>query len=245
MKVSFFSWIIISFYSISIEMKTRHKSMPSIKSKPSKSMGKKRTSLNKRKKSKRYKPKVVTYVFTEEDYNNDNGILTSVWGPSLWHALHCISVNYPVNPSTYDKRNYKNFIMSLQYVLPCGKCRENLTDNFKLHPLTATALKNRKNFSKWMYELHEVVNTALKKRSGLTFRDVQDRYEHFRARCGHENPSASTRVQSGGGVAKNLEHGCVRSVYGVKAKCQIHIVPQSTKGCSLMIDKKCIGRNST
>lgn len=219
-------------------MKTKtKKSRTSIKSR-------KRTSRNRKPKS--YKPKVVTYVFTEEDYNNDNGILTSVWGPSLWHTLHCISVNYPVNPSTDDKRNYKNFIMSLRYVLPCGKCRENLTDNFKLHPLTATALKNRRNFSKWMYELHEVVNTALKKRSGLTFRDVQDRYEHFRARCGHKNPSLpASRVQSGGGVAENTEHGCVNSVYGIKSKCQIHIVPQSTKGCSLMIDKKCIGRSST
>jgi hypothetical protein len=215
----------------------------------SRSLGqKKRTSRNRKgnpkSKPKSYKPKVVTYVFTEEDYNNDNGILTSVWGPSLWHTLHCISVNYPLNPSTDDKRHYKNFIMSLRYVLPCGKCRENLTDNLKLHPLTATALKSRENFSKWMYELHEVVNTALKKRSGLTFRDVQDRYEHFRARCGHKNSSVPSRVQSGGGVARNAEYGCVNSVYGIKAKCQIHIVPQSTKGCSLMIDKKCVGHSS-
>ena len=222
--------------------------MKTNKSIKSRSINKKtRTSKNIKSRRNSHKPKVVTYVFTEEEYNNDNGILTSVWGPSLWHALHCISVNYPVNPSTNDKRNYKNFVMSLRYVLPCGKCRENLTDNLKLHPLTATALKNRRNFSKWMYELHEVVNTALKKRSGLTFRDVQDRYEHFRARCGHKNPSppksAPSRVQSGGG-SKHSEGGCVNSVYGVKAKCQIHIVPQSTKGCSIMIDKKCIGRSS-
>ena len=26
-------------------------------------------------------------------------MLTSVWGPSLWHSLHTISFNYPVKPT--------------------------------------------------------------------------------------------------------------------------------------------------
>lgn len=195
--------------------------------------------MSEKKKSHR-NSKAITYIFSKEDYNNNNGILTSVWGPSLWHSLHCISVNYPVNPTTEDKKNYKNFIMSLRYVLPCGKCRENLKENLKKHPLSANDLKNRENFSKWMYKLHEVVNKSLGKRSGLTFRDVQDRYEHFRARCGHKKPSNNVSVQSGGG---KKELGCVNSIYGVKAKCQLHIVPQSNKGCSIMIDKKCIGKS--
>ena len=47
------------------------------------------------------------YVFTKKDYNNANGMLTSVWGPSFWHVLHTISVNYPVKPSCDDKQHYK------------------------------------------------------------------------------------------------------------------------------------------
>ena len=206
---------------------------------------KNRTRSSKSNAKSRTKTKAITYIFTDKDYNNDNGILTSVWGPSLWHSLHCISVNYPVNPTKEDKIHYKNFIMSLRYVLPCGKCRENLTTNLGKLPLTATALKNRLNFSKWMFQLHETVNRALGKRSGLNFRDVQDRYEHFRARCGHKQPKQtgnSNAVQAGGSNAK--ESGCVKSVYGVKAKCQLHIVPQSAKGCSLMIDRKCVGKHT-
>lgn len=175
------------------------------------------------------------YVFTEDDYNNDNGMLTSVWGPSFWHVLHTISVNYPVNPTDEDKRHYKDFICSLRYVLPCKWCRINLTNNLKLLPLNATALKNRRNLSKWMYDLHELINKNLKKKSGLKFRDIQDRYEHFRARCYHKQPT-----QSGGG--NTIEKGCIDSVYGIKAKCQLHIVPQSFKGESLLINNKCLGK---
>ena len=45
-------------------------------------------------------------IFSSEDYNSDNGMLTSVWGPPMWHALHTISFNYPVNPSLQQKKNY-------------------------------------------------------------------------------------------------------------------------------------------
>ena len=40
-------------------------------------------------------------------------MLTGVWGCSLWHFLHTISFNYPINPTETDKINYKNFILSL------------------------------------------------------------------------------------------------------------------------------------
>ena len=122
------------------------------------------------------------YVFTKKEYNNPNGMLTSIWGPSLWHVLHTISVNYPVNPTSDDKAHYKNFITSLKYILPCKYCRINFTKNLKIVPLNTKSLKNRENFSKWMYKLHETLNRSLGKKSGMKFRDVQDRYEHFRAR---------------------------------------------------------------
>ena len=43
-------------------------------------------------------------VFNFEDYNSNNGMLTNVWGPSMWHSLHCISFNYPVNPTCEEKK---------------------------------------------------------------------------------------------------------------------------------------------
>ena len=37
-------------------------------------------------------------TFKKEDFNSPDGMLTSVWGPSLWHSLHAISFNYPIKP---------------------------------------------------------------------------------------------------------------------------------------------------
>ena len=48
-------------------------------------------------------------IFNQTDFNSSDGMLTSVWGPSLWHSLHTISFNYPVKPSSQDKKNYYIF----------------------------------------------------------------------------------------------------------------------------------------
>ena len=31
-------------------------------------------------------------------------MLTTVWGPSMWHYLHTMSFNYPVKPTSLDKK---------------------------------------------------------------------------------------------------------------------------------------------
>ena len=34
-------------------------------------------------------------AFTKKQYNSGDGMLTTVWGPGLWHYLHTMSFNYP------------------------------------------------------------------------------------------------------------------------------------------------------
>ena len=34
-------------------------------------------------------------------------MLTTVWGPSMWHYLHTMSFNYPNNPTKRKKNNIK------------------------------------------------------------------------------------------------------------------------------------------
>ena len=128
-------------------------------------------------------PKTKKNVFTEEDYNSNDGFLTSIWGNSAWHLLHTISFNYPVNPRPKDKENYRKFILSLKNVLPCGKCRANLKENFKKLPLRMADMENRETFSKYMFNLHELINTMLNKKSDLTYEEVRNTYETFRSRC--------------------------------------------------------------
>ena len=48
-------------------------------------------------------------VYTKKDYNSGDGMLTSVWGPSLWHYLHTMSFNYPVNPTKKEKNPIYEF----------------------------------------------------------------------------------------------------------------------------------------
>ena len=47
--------------------------------------------------------------YDKEDYSSGDGMLTTIWGPSMWHYLHTMSFNYPVKPTTDDKTNYRNF----------------------------------------------------------------------------------------------------------------------------------------
>jgi len=49
------------------------------------------------------------YIFSDEDYKSGDGMLTSVWGPPLWHTLHTISFNYPINPTSEQKKQYFEF----------------------------------------------------------------------------------------------------------------------------------------
>jgi len=71
------------------------------------------------------------YVFSEEDYLSNDGMLTSVWGPPMWHILHTLSFNYPVNPTKEQKEHYFNFYDNLKNILPCKYCRINLCNNIK------------------------------------------------------------------------------------------------------------------
>ena len=191
----------------------------------SKTRKRKRKNINKTKKN----------TYSEEDYNSNDGMLTTVWGPSLWHTLHTMSFNYPVNPTAKNKREYKQFIYGLRCTLPCGKCRKNLKKNLRDLPLRMKDLKNRDTFSRWMYKLHELVNKMLHKKSNLTYDQVRDRYEHFRSRCTLDGKKKKKRK-----TRKKKEDGCTKPLYGKKSKCLIRIVPSENKSKTLKIDKKCI-----
>lgn len=176
-------------------------------------------------------------TFKKRDFQSGDGMLTSVWGPSLWHYLHTLSFNYPWNPTKEQKQAYKNQILLLVDTLPCKYCRINLKNNFKQLPLKACHLKNRDTFSRYVYELHETVNKMLGKKSNLTYCDVRERYEHFRARCLTEEKMRSEiwDVKKG----KGKEKGCTEPLYGKKAKCVLQIVPQDFKCNSFNVHKKC------
>tara|TARA_B100000809_G_C15036526_1_gene493965 strand:+ start:83 stop:640 length:558 start_codon:yes stop_codon:yes gene_type:complete len=174
-------------------------------------------------------------VFNKADYNSSDGMLTTVWGPSMWHSLHTISFNYPVKPTPEDKQNYYKFFMGLHHVLPCKYCRINLKTNLKSVPLTMKTMKNRHTLSLWLYLLHEKVNKMLGKKSGLKYTDIRNRYEMFRSRCITDKKIVIVKKRR----TKKKEKGCVKPLYGIKSKCVISIVPKNKKCKTFKIDRRC------
>jgi hypothetical protein len=177
-------------------------------------------------------------TFSRKDYMSGDGMLTSVWGPAAWHLIHTISFNYPINPTAENKKEYKEFIENLQNVLPCKYCRINLKNNLKAYPIRPCHMKNRDSFSRYIYKLHEIINKKLGKKSGLTYCDVRERYEHFRARCTQNDAPKLFKFNKT--IKNKKEKGCTEPLYGKKAKCVIQIVPQEQKIPSFSVDNKCI-----
>jgi hypothetical protein len=182
-------------------------------------------------------------AFTKKDFHSGDGMLTTVWGPSMWHFLHTMSFNYPVTPTPDQKRHYMDFILNLRNILPCKYCRMNLTNNLATRPLKMCHMESRDTFSRFIYDLHETVNKLLGKNSGLSYCDVRERYEHFRSRCTQDAPKVfNFREFYRGKMGKKGRHekGCTEPLYGKKAKCVISIVPQEVKVPTFSVDDQCI-----
>jgi hypothetical protein len=166
-------------------------------------------------------------IYSKADYNSDNGMQTSLFGP-IWFTLHLISFNYPVNPTHQDKINYMNFIKSFKYTLPCVYCRNNLDSNLSKINFNMSSMKNRETFSRAIYDLHNCVNKMLGKNIKISYNEVRNRYEAFRSRC-NENIPLSPKPITNDKIKNKKEKKCENSLYGVKGKAVIEIIPKNSK----------------
>jgi len=94
-------------------------------------------------------------------------------------------------------------------------------------------MASRETFSTYIYKLHELINTMLGKKSGLTYEMVRERYEHFRARCIRDLNVIKAKTRLFNKTMKKhykmSEKGCIEPLYGKKTKCILKIVPQDEK----------------
>ena len=154
--------------------------------------------------------------------NLDNGLMTRLWGPSGWLFLHCITFGYPykinpTNPEHLEKQNdYYRFFYYLGKVLPCKYCRESYMEFFtQISPMSR--LGTRKEFTKWLYDIHNLVNDKLgvPKCDVPSFEEVEERYQSFRAAC---KPLTETQKKD------NAAKGCIAPEDGKPKRCVIKVV---------------------
>ena len=156
-------------------------------------------------------------------YESKQGFITSIWGPPLWFSLHTMSFNFPMNPTKEEKIQYYDFFKNLGNILPCGACRNNYKLNLKQLKFSKKHFKNRDMLSRFVYDLHELVNCKLGKNSNLSFNQIRDRYELFRATC------------------SVIDETCINPKNGIiKSKCILNIIPYTSKRETLSINKKCL-----
>ena len=125
------------------------------------------------------------------DFKN-NGLITKIWGGPGWIFNHSVTFGYPLNPTETDKVKYKNYFMSLGDVLPCRYCRESYLKFITTGTtaLTNECLASRESLTKWLYNVHQAVNAKLEMDYGVTYEDIVEKYESFRAKCGKPNRTA-------------------------------------------------------
>lgn len=96
----------------------------------------------------------------------------SIWGPAFWRLIHSAARAYTPERSL----SFRQFIASLPGVLPCGECREHIAVNLRrVLPLRDSNLLNDETLFLWTFNLHDIVNKQLGKRSP-PFADVKKLY---------------------------------------------------------------------
>lgn len=130
----------------------------------------------------------ATYNENQDD-DLDNGLLPPIWGPPAWRTLHCITFGYPIDPTKEDKVHFKMFFKILGYVLPCKSCRLSYINFIKTGDtkMTDDVFKNRKSLTYWLYKVHEAVNKKIGVTYEITYEDLVETYESFRAKCSTNN----------------------------------------------------------
>ena len=173
--------------------------------------------------------------FSKKDYNSSNGMSTGIWGPLIWSGMHIISFNYPVIPTIADKKNYKIWLLSYKKTLPCCYCRNNFEKNLKTAGFNDKVFDSRDSFSRFIYKLHNCVNVMLGKKIFFNYEYVRDLYENFRSGCSEKEQKEFAKRNR----TTKLEKKCNSSLYGVKSKSIIKIVPNTTRGNGMTVDAVC------
>lgn len=103
----------------------------------------------------------------------------------MWEAMHTITFNYPINPTSRDKKINKEYFTSKKNMLPCKYCRASYKTYLKYLPIDKY-LGDRYGLTYWLFTLHNLVNHKIYKPKER-FKNIVIKYEQYRAKCGKIN----------------------------------------------------------
>ena len=86
----------------------------------------------------------------------------TVWGKPTWMFLYCVAQTFPSTPSLQEKKKYKEFFYSLQWILPCKLCQHHYQQWIKECPIQPF-LNNPSDLQKWLLLLDNYIRIRLNK----------------------------------------------------------------------------------
>lgn len=109
-----------------------------------------------------YNKKWMPSLNDQRSLYNPKIITKSDWGNTIWYILHTSSL-YAPQPLDASFVTYKRMIYSLQWLLPCPKCRLHLAENLK-HIDFDNCPRSNQDLFKCSWKLHNIVNKSENKR---------------------------------------------------------------------------------
>jgi len=127
-------------------------------------------------------------VFETNDPNNpdnENGLITNIWGYHEWESFNAKTFGYPIKPTPEQKTNYLDYFISLGHVLPCRYCRESyiLIINQGDTKLDMSVMESRETLTRWGWRVRNAVNEKIGVDYGETYEELCYKFNSYRAKC--------------------------------------------------------------
>lgn len=123
------------------------------------------------------------------------GVTKEDIGRATWLFLHTLAAQYPENPTRQQRKDAKTLMDVLTRMYPCGECARHFKQVVAANP---PQVVSKKEFSRWMCEVHNVVNRSLGK-PAFNCDLVESRWAGLEC---EEEEACSLDLSGGGGAVK-------------------------------------------
>ena len=104
------------------------------------------------------------------------------WGPPFWKSLNYVAFGAPIQIDKTRRIEYYMYFKSVSDILPCKYCRDSYKFFFKYLNIK-WFWDTRMGLTYWLFTLHNLVNTKLKKPINTNYYKFVKKYEKKRAGC--------------------------------------------------------------